>query len=107
MEQNDIKDKILEEIIETEKQIEIYRENTQPISPDNAIGRVSRMDAIVNKSVTEASLVQAENKLGKLKYVLSKIDSPDFGICIGCGNAIPVGRLLIVPESLHCVNCAV
>ena len=107
MEQNTVKDKILEEIAQTEEQIDIYRENTKPIAPDNAIGRVSRMDAIVNKSVTEASLVKAEERLNKLRYVLSKIDSPEFGICVGCGNPIPIGRLLIVPESLHCVNCAV
>ena len=106
MAQNNIKDKILEEITKTEKQILSQKENTKPIAPDNAIGRISRMDAIVNKSVTEASLNQAEERLNKLKYVLSKVESPDFGICIKCGKAIPLGRILIIPESLHCVNCA-
>ena len=106
MVQNKIKDKIYEEIAQTEKQIASYKENTKPIAPDNAIGRISRMDAIVNKSVLKASLNQAEIRLNKLKYVLSKIESPDFGICIKCGETIPVNRILIMPESLHCVNCA-
>ena len=106
MVQNKIKDKIHEEIAQTEKQIASYKENTKPVVPDNAIGRISRMDAIVNKSVLKASLNQAEIRLNKLKYVLSKIESPDFGICIKCGRAIPVNRILIMPESLHCVNCA-
>ncbi len=56
MESEQIKEKILSEISKTEKIIEDYKELTKPISPDDAIGRVSRMDAINNKSVTESSL---------------------------------------------------
>ena len=37
-----------------------YKEITKPIAPENAIGRISRMDAINNKSVTEAALRQAK-----------------------------------------------
>ncbi|MFO7883420.1 MAG: TraR/DksA C4-type zinc finger protein [Desulfobacteraceae bacterium] len=106
MEKKQIKDKILDEIARTEKQILSYKKNTKPVAPDNAIGRISRMDAIVNKSLIEASLNQAEIRLDKLKYVLSEIESPEFGICINCGEAIPIGRLLIIPETLLCVNCA-
>ena len=106
MEETSIKDKILEEIAKTEKQILNYKENIKPVAPDNAIGRLTRMDAIANKSVMESSLNHAENRLNKLRHVLSKVDSPDFGICIECEEPIPIGRLLIIPESLHCVNCA-
>ena len=45
-----ITDKIKISIEETLIQINEYRELTKPIHPDNAIGRVSRMDAINNKS---------------------------------------------------------
>ena len=55
---------------------------TKPISPENSIGRVSRMDAINNKSVVEAALRNAEKKLKGLKIILSKIQNDDFGICI-------------------------
>jgi DnaK suppressor protein len=79
---------------------------TQPISPDDAIGRVSRMDAINNKSVNDAALRQAEEKLKKLNYVLKKIGSDDFGKCVNCGQQIPLGRILIRPESVLCVKCA-
>ena len=37
-----------------------YRELTKPIPPNDAIGRVSRMDAINNRSVNEAALRQLE-----------------------------------------------
>ncbi len=107
MNTKDIKQKLTEEISKTEKQFEEYKELTKPVAPDAAIGRVSRMDAINNKSVMEAALRQTEEKLNKLKYVLSKVDSPDFGICVRCKKQIPLGRILIKPESSHCVNCAV
>jgi RNA polymerase-binding transcription factor len=101
-----IKKTILDEISKTEKSISEYREMVKPVAPDVAIGRISRMDAINNKSVMEASLRQAEAKLENLQLVLAKIGSPDFGICVKCKQPIPIGRILIRPESLHCVNCA-
>ncbi len=79
---------------------------TKPIAPDVAIGRLSRMDAINNKSVTEAALRQAEEKLRNLNLVFSKLGTKDFGLCLRCKNPIPLGRILFRPESLYCVNCA-
>jgi len=102
----EIKKKIESEILKTEEIILEYKELSKPIAPENAIGRISRMDAINNKSVTEAALRQAMEKLSKLQYVLTKIDSKNFGVCLKCGQQIPVGRILIRPESTHCVNCA-
>ncbi|MDX2431022.1 MAG: TraR/DksA C4-type zinc finger protein [Bacteroides sp.] len=102
----EIKQKILEQIAQTEILIKEYKEMTLPVAPDDAIGRISRMDAINNKSVTEASLRQAEEKLINLKRVQSRIGSKDFGICIKCGKPIPTARILYRPESLTCVNCA-
>jgi len=106
MKKEKIEQNILNEIAKTEELIAEYKELTLPISPDDAIGRVSRMDAINNKSVTEASLRQAEQKLLNLQRVLSRVGTSDFGICIKCGKAIPPGRILYRPESLTCVNCA-
>ena len=102
----EIEKNILDEITKTEKLIAEYKELTLPVAPDDAIGRISRMDAINNKSVTEASLRLAEVKLKNLQRVLSRVGTPDFGICIKCGKAIPAGRILFRPESLTCVDCA-
>lgn len=102
----DLKVRILEEIEKTEQQIAEYRELTKPIAPDVAIGRVSRMDAINNKSVFEASLVQAQQKLNSLQRVLQLYGTPQFGLCIKCNNPIPTQRILFRPQSLLCVKCA-
>jgi DnaK suppressor protein len=97
---------VMREIEKTEQKIAEYREWTKPVSPDDAIGRLSRMDAINNKSVAESALRQAEEKLRRLHFVTTRIDSPDFGRCVKCQQPIPPGRLLIKPESIHCVRCA-
>lgn len=106
MTNEELAQKILEEITKTEMLISEYQEMTKPVTPDVAIGRISRMDAINNKAVTESVLRQAQEKLNKLKYVLSKVGSEVFGICLKCKTKIPLGRILIKPESLYCVNCA-
>lgn len=103
---DEVKKRIAEEITKTEQLIGDYQEMTKPVAPDVSIGRISRMDAINNQSVTESAIRQAEEKLGKLKYALTRVDSSDFGICMKCKSRIPLGRILIKPESMYCVNCA-
>ncbi|GET23408.1 TraR/DksA family transcriptional regulator [Prolixibacter denitrificans] len=82
------------------------KELTRPEAPDCAIGRVSRMDAINNRSVNEAAMRNKQLKLSKLEEALEKIDSPDFGKCTRCGEEIPWGRIAIMPESTLCIRCA-
>lgn len=97
---------IKEEIVKTERSIKNYKELTKPIAPENAIGRVSRMDAINNKSVNEAALKKAEQKLKNLNIALSNINDSDFGLCFKCNNTIPIGRILLMPHTRFCVQCA-
>lgn len=102
----ELRKKIEEELVKTKEKIEEYKEATQPIAPENAIGRVSRMDAINNKSVMEAALRKAEEKYDGLIRMQEKMESKGFGDCARCGNPIPLGRLLLMPHSRFCVHCA-
>ncbi len=97
--------KILEAIQLTEEKIRSLEDATKPISPENSIGRISRMDAINNKSVAEAALRSSRQKLSKLKISLTKLDKPEFGICVFCKNKIRPARLMYMPESTRCVRC--
>jgi RNA polymerase-binding transcription factor len=97
---------IEDEIDKTNTAILNYKELTKPIAPENAIGRISRMDAINNKTVNEAALRKAEQKLTNLKVALSNINDPDFGICFKCNSQIPIGRILLLPHTRYCVHCA-
>lgn len=101
---------LLQKIIERKKGMEetIARleEETKPISPENAIGRISRMDAINNKSVKEATLRESKIRLGRLESAIANIGDSDFGKCKICKTDIPLGRLMIMPETMRCVECA-
>lgn len=101
----EIRATIEKEISKTEKQVAEYKELTRPVEPENAIGRISRMDAINNKSITEAALRKAKEKLEKLRFALTKVNDVDFGLCSKCRQAIPLGRILIMPQSRTCVKC--
>lgn len=100
------KDRLMELIELQENEIAMLESMTQPISPENSIGRVSRMDAIQNKGISEASLRNKKSKLSKLKVALSKVDKDNFGVCSRCERPIQVARLMYMPESSRCLNCA-
>ncbi len=102
-----IKAKLQEVIATTEEKVAAYESLAQPVSPDDAIGRVSRMDAINNKGVLDAAIAQAQDKLNKLRHMLATIDEdPNFGLCKRCGRPIQPMRLILMPESPFCVHCA-
>ena len=63
------------------------------------------MDAINNKSVMEESLRKLEAKYEKLKFIKTQTQNEDFGMCLKCKNQIPLGRIMIIPESRFCVKC--
>lgn len=96
---------IHKEIEETKVLIITLRDLTKPIAPDCAIGRISRMDSINNKTINEASLRKSEQKLKGLIAALDRIDEPEFGICAKCQGAIPLGRIMLVPHSRFCARC--
>ncbi len=102
----EVKFQIEEKIIRLKDDILKLIDLTKPISPDCAIGRISRMDAINNKSVNEAALRQKKNQLKALEYAIHHLEDLDFGKCITCGQEIPLGRIMLMPESKKCVSCA-
>ena len=55
---------------------------------------------------THAGLIgRAEERLKYLDDALARLDEGKYGVCIGCGEAIPVERLMAVPFALQCVDC--
>ena len=101
-----MKQVILEKIEETQKEIEQLKELTRPVEPDNAYGRLSRMDAINNKSINDKALREQKGRLQKLERALEKMEAGKYGNCVKCGDPIPMGRLKFMPWTANCVNCA-
>ena len=105
-ERAELKQKIIKEIKTQKHLIESFEETSKPVPPDNAIGRLTRMEAISSKGVSEASLNSAKVKLAKLEKALKKAHLPEFGVCVRCSKSIPQGRVMLIPESTVCVSCA-
>ncbi len=101
-----IRSSITKKISELEEGIKEIENDSQPISPDSSIGRISRVDAIQNQQIREQMLEESQQKLVKLKNSLLKVDDENFGKCDICGNSIDEKRLQFMPESTICMSCA-
>jgi len=97
---------IRNEIRAVKKDIVAYEHMAKPVPPDNSIGRLTRMEAINSKSIHEATLRKAKNTLAGLERALKMMGDPDFGLCVECGEQIPFKRLMIMPGTPFCVDCA-
>ncbi len=102
----ELKTRIIQLIEEIEREIDMLAEHVKPVTPENSLGRISRMDAINNKGVADASMRNKKSKLSKLRVALEHIQHKDFGICSNCGQQIQEGRLMFLPESTRCIRCA-
>lgn len=104
-ERTEITEIISREIQKITKKINELKEFTAPVSPDDAIGRISRMDAINNKSITEASMRNLQTRLDQLQKISQVVSEKDFGLCIKCHKPIAFERLKIRPEIRLCAEC--
>lgn len=43
--------------------------------------------------------------LRNVKLALTRLDTGNFGICLGCGKAIPLNRLRVLPYADRCISC--
>lgn len=95
-----------QELGELEQSAVELRKLLQPVSPDNAIGRISRMDALEMQSVNNSKLGNQQRRIEQIRLALSRLkNDEEFGVCQECGNAILIERLRLRPESQYCVNC--
>ncbi|MDA3955924.1 TraR/DksA C4-type zinc finger protein [Oceanispirochaeta sp.] len=100
-----LKELIIKTMGQLEESDTYLQEATQPIEPSVALGRLTRMEAIGEKSVNEAMHIKVKQRLERLKNALDRIEDGSYGVCVRCRKEMPFGRLEAVPESLVCVPC--
>lgn len=105
-EREQIRQKIIVDIDTVKDEILQLEAKCQPIEPDCSLGRLTRMEAMQEKEVSDHLLQEAKIRLNKLEYAFRKIDEPSYGVCVECDEPIPVGRLMVMPEASRCVDCA-
>ena len=77
----------------------------KPVELDQPIGRLSRMDAMQQQEMAQATRQAAELRLKQVEMALRRIDSGEFGLCLECEDDVGYARLSARPEALLCVNC--
>lgn len=100
-----LKRKIEMDILSLQVEVDSLKKQIKPVTPDSSIGRLTRLEAINAKSMSEANLRNAHKRLEKLAKALAQIDDEEFGICVVCDEPIPMGRMMLMPESTICVKC--
>ncbi len=96
---------IEEELNRLKLDIQKLEDQVEPVAPDRAIGRLTRLEAIQSQNMAAANLRKAQSRQSQLEQALILLAHDQYGICTRCGNAIPIKRLLLVPESKTCVRC--
>ncbi|MEQ9257469.1 MAG: TraR/DksA C4-type zinc finger protein [Roseovarius sp.] len=71
-----------------------------------AVGRLSRMDALQNQAMARATAGRRETERRRLQSALARMDEGEFGYCEECGEEIAPGRLRLDPAATRCVECA-
>lgn len=79
---------------------------SEPVELDQqAVGRVSRGDALQQQNMAKANLGQCQERIRQVEDALHKIDAEEYGICEECGEPISMQRLHAQPETPYCIKC--
>jgi DnaK suppressor protein len=71
-----------------------------------AIGRLSRQDALQSQAMARATHVRRDIERRRLVAALARIDEGEFGDCEDCGEEIAEARLALDPGLTRCISCA-
>jgi DnaK suppressor protein len=82
-----------------------FSEGAQPVSLDEPIGRLSRMDAMQQQSMVQANRRTAQTRLGRIESALRRYANDEYGLCVECEEEIGYARLKAQPEALFCIDC--
>ena len=77
----------------------------EAISPDKAIGRLSRLDAMQMQQMALAGKRRLEDERRGLESALKRIASGHYGRCQLCGQDISIERLEYQLSAVSCVPC--
>lgn len=70
-----------------------------------AVGRLSRMDALQNQAMAQAQAARRQGRRQKILAALARLAEGEYGYCLTCGDALPVERLEADPTAPRCMSC--
>jgi DnaK suppressor protein len=90
---------------ELQKLLADSSDGAQPVSLDEPIGRLSRMDAMQQQSMVQANRRTAQTRLTRIETALRRLANGDYGLCASCEEEIGYARLKAQPEAPFCIDC--
>lgn len=94
-------------IAKLERSMKTTNRAARPVKLDQtSVGRLSRIDAIQNQSLTQGLQARERTKASQLTEALQRLENGTYGVCTGCANPIRFERLALFPEALTCSACA-
>lgn len=72
----------------------------------DAVGRLSRMDAIQLQAMALAAQARREQEKRRIDHALERIEQGGWGWCLSCGEPIAPARLRRDPAAAQCIECA-
>lgn len=91
--------------MELQQLLENSSDGAQPVSLDEPIGRLSRMDAMQQQSMVQANRRTAQTRLTRIEAALRRHSVDEYGLCMGCEEDIGYARLQAQPEAPFCIDC--
>ena len=92
--------------LEIEDYLKKSEDSAAAVEPDNALGRLSRMEAMQDQQMVLELRRRKKRQLLDVLNALKRIEQGNFGVCIFCGKEISLERLTAFPEVQTCVFCA-
>ncbi len=103
----DFDTRIRSRLAELEQSSEAGKKAQEVVHLDQqAVGRLSRMDALQNQAMAKAQQANRNREMSRLKAALARIEEGEYGFCEDCGDEIPIGRLNLDYAASKCVSCA-
>ena len=90
---------------ELEELLSTTRDASRPVDVDEPIGRLTRVDAIQQQSMSVASRRGYDLRLRQVCQALRLVQRGDYGLCRRCKEPIGHARLAARPESPYCLDC--
>jgi DnaK suppressor protein len=87
------------------RELEALKDETAVVSPDAAIGRLSRLDSMQAQQMALAGKHRLEEERARLIEAQHRIDTGTYGRCLLCGGDIAGERLEYQPDAVTCVPC--
>ena len=98
-----IRDQLIAKQTELARRLERLKEN---LTAGRSADSQEQAQELENAEVVDALGNEARTEVSKIARALDQIKNNTYGICIDCGETIPMARLEAQPFADRCIRCA-